>query len=259
MYACVQIVSEVRGDADSRDNSDKKLKIRWFLLWGIIITLAVYDVPSNLYWIFLLYVGTLILVRGNIKTMLKMTAFSCLGGIMTCLLYLPIWLTIADESGYVNEGLVDRIVFGVKRMLSNKFIQSISREEMITDFWKWINDVGNMISFGQGIVPLIIVLVASVFSIIFCLRNRKADKSIDTKFIILFLSIFSFFGVFILTLIQSSLPYSRVLCILGVDFVFIISTAFYIARRNAEALKSKVALVFLAVCIVLCMNGFILR
>lgn len=259
MYACVQIVSEVRGDADSRDNSDKKLKIRWFLLWGIIITLAVYDVPSNLYWIFLLYVGTLILVRGNIKTMLKMTAFSCLGGIMTCLLYLPIWLTIADESGYVNEGLVDRIVFGVKRMLSNKFIQSISREEMITDFWKWINDVGNMISFGQGIVPLIIVLVASVFSIIFCLRNRKADKSIDTKFIILFLSIFSFFGVFILTLIQSSLPYSRVLCFLGVDFVFIISTAFYIARRNAEALKSKVALVFLAVCIVLCMNGFILR
>ncbi|MBR3251759.1 MAG: hypothetical protein IKF80_08600 [Erysipelotrichaceae bacterium] len=71
----------------------------WFIAWSFSITMAVYDIPSNLYWIMLLYICTIFQIRKDFTAIIKYTFFSFISAAATCVLYLPVWYVLGEYSG----------------------------------------------------------------------------------------------------------------------------------------------------------------
>ena len=211
-------------------------KIQWYAIWGCAIALGVYDVPSNLYWVLLLYVGTCIITcsKKEFKKIGYLMLSSAISAIVAFFLYLPVWLTTAAEKGLSDRGLIERVKFGIEKMLSNQYIQSLDRKQMIEGLPSWIKSLGNNLVYNYGWIPIIVCIVVIVASL--CIKRRVKNEG---AFTLIILSLVCFIGLPILITIQSVLPYIRVMAFMGAVFSISVTVGFYIIIHSVKDTNGK--------------------
>ena len=208
-------------------------KRRWYVLWTASIALAVYDVPSNLYWILLLFAGTVPFMRGSLRATLAYCASCAVGAVLAFCAYLPIWLTTAREAAFAGT-LLENIAYGMKQMLSNQYVQSIDRATMLQGLPAYVSEVGGAISFGFGCLPLVLAAALLVAALAVSMRRDTPEgRTRGDSFQLLVKMTICLFGIFAIITLQSALPYTRTLCFLGVAFPLAIAVS---ARTLAHSL-----------------------
>ena len=209
---------------------------RWYVLWTASIALAVYDVPSNLYWILLLFAGTVPFMRRDLRATLAYCASCAVGAVLAFCAYLPIWLTTAREAAFAGT-LLESIAYGMKQMLSNQYVQSIDRATMLQGLPAYVSEVGGAISFGFGCLPLVLAAALLVAALAVSMRrNTPEGRTRDDSFHLLVKMAICLFGIFAIITLQSALPYTRTLCFLGVAFPLAIAVS---ARTLAQNLHGR--------------------
>ena len=241
LYSCTNILSE--------SNRSKK----FFIIYTISITLGVYCIPSNLYWILCLFFCTVIGLRKHIRDLLKFVLCSCAGAFLTCLLYTPVWLTLGSDNS--EKALFETLSSGIKMMMSNKFIQPISRSDFNAQVFSWIKKLGNEILYRTGYFPLCLILGLTI-TIYFVCRFRISKKTALAKFP--FYLHISRFGIYltvvnlIILCIQCVLPYTRIFVHLGVLFAVIPALAFFLLEKclpnRLQQALMIISLLFMAIC-----------
>ena len=213
--------------------------LRWIVLWTVSITLGAYTIPSNLYWIALLFAGTAFLLRKRLKDLFVYAVSSGVGGGITVLLYTPIWLTTASIHKFEGP-LWKRAKFGFAVMRADGNIQSIGRNEMLRGLPEYIRAVFDSIVFRHWL-PALLLTCALILTVWFLRSGSRrkplpADKPFDELFL---LTAVSFPGTLVLITIQSVLPFKRVLCYLGPAFTILCALACFL-REYGSGRKTKV-------------------
>lgn len=213
-----------------------------YILFSIGLIIGLYTLPSSIYWVLpsCLAAAVFLIVNGyrsfNYRVSIWETRYfkrlkNCLvtgliSAAIVFILYLAIWLAVGsnllvkDESGrFYGLSHVKLILShpflaaakGLDYMLSQPYIQSVSRIGYFDSFKEWSRSLSSMMYPGFNVLTLLLSVFALIILIAECIRHFENSKSIFNL-----LMIFNIMGYPIMLIIQAKLPYYRVFSYIGV-------------------------------------------
>lgn len=219
LLLCLLCVAEIF----SQDR-EAGIKRRWFFGYGLTMFLALYTVPTNIYWILPLCLTILIwcLLKKRMACLGRFFRYGLLGAAFTVVSYGLIWYTTGARLLKMEEvrspvqwiqRLPEILWCGLSDMLSNDVIQPVGRTAALHRMGKWLLGMAEEFS-GAGSLPLAIFLIFAVGSLFFSVvRLMRTVRGSDMKnpggvFLLLF-SVLSLLLVPVMLLVQGTLPYYR--------------------------------------------------
>ena len=209
-------------------------KRRNYVMFGAMLALGLYIVPSSLYWVVPTCVtgGMYLLIRRNYSDFMKLLLASVCAAFVTLGLYSIIWLAIganliskdADSVMYglhqakiVLKAPVQSLITGKDYMLATPYIQSIKRSECIRTMPEYFKNLFDNYYSYAGISLMMAGVCVTICSIIYAIRQKfyKRNSFFANMFICVTLLL-----VPIMLLIQSVQPYLRVLSFYGIPLYF---------------------------------------
>ena len=255
----------------------EQVKRRIYVIYVSALTLGLYTVTSNVYWviplclaggIYLLLAG--IYEKSAIKKLIRLIAASLTAAVFTVILYTIIWLAIGSnllvsdgESIYMGMGHVQMILKnpfaailrGMQYMLDTPYIQSEERAGFLGRFGEWlVNLAGYYFSFLPWLVLMILLLGAFIFLYIVI----KKKEQLQGRLLYLVLSAEILF-VPICLLIQCKRPYYRVFTYGGVVLAFSIAALAELFLRKLDQRRRDAVMLLTAGTIGLicfCFSGY---
>lgn len=231
---------------------------RYYALFAFSLTLGLYTVSSNVYWVLpvCLAGGVLLLERGlteekgsrltgrpSIKRLARLVLASLGAAAMTVFLYAVIWLAIGsnllvkeESSGYYGMGHVQLILkapwkalmTGLQYMLATPYIQSVEREGFLPRLRDWFLALFNWYYDGLSGAVCLLILAAIVVLAAAVARGRRKDR------LLVWFLLWGLLGMPCVLLIQCALPYYRVFVYGGVLAAL---SAGFLVQKLLEAVK----------------------
>ncbi|WP_026497472.1 glycosyltransferase family 39 protein [Butyrivibrio sp. WCD2001] len=247
----------------------EEFKLPDYIVFGFALILGLYTLPSSIYWVIpsCLAAGIFLLVNGYrtydyrdsiwktryFKRLKNCIITGFISAVIVFCLYLIIWLAVGsnllvkDEAGQFFGMSHTKLILshpfaavreGLNYMLSQPYIQSVSRTGYFTSFASWTKSLSGLMFPGFGIVTLLISICALIILIAECVRHFENSRTIFNL-----LMIFNIMGYPIMLIIQAKLPYYRVFSYVGVltaiAYAFVLehqSTMIrYFLRKNENA------------------------
>ena len=213
------------------------IKRKWFLGYGLGMFLALYTVPTNIYWIVSFCLSLLIwclIIRKRIY-LVRFIGYGLMGAALTVVSYGLIWFSTGmrllnpkkDSSPIQWILQLPEILWtGLSDMLSNDVIQPVGRDAAFRRMGQWLLGMAEEFS-GPGRVSLAAFLVlAAVCLFFFVIRivqmvgDHENEENPGGKFLLLFSGV-ALLLVPIMLLVQGTLPYYRCFLWTSVPLVFL--------------------------------------
>ncbi len=215
----------------------------YFLGYAISMFLALYTVPTNLYWILPLCLAIFVkcAVDKEWGILWRFIRYGILGAALTVLVYGLIWTaTGLDLLGFISQGRLmagvtvsDCLVHfpqilaaGLKDMLSNEIIQPVGHEAAFLGIGQWILGLaGEMAGSGKVIFPLAmgVFMISYAVTVVRMIRSRKGAHG-GCWFMQAF-SVLSFSVVLVMLLLQGTLPFYRCFLWMCVPVLYVVLEA----------------------------------
>ncbi|WP_026509359.1 ArnT family glycosyltransferase [Butyrivibrio sp. LC3010] len=265
-----------------------EFKLFDYIAFGTALVLGLYTLPSSIYWVIpsCLAAGFFLVVngyrtydnRGQIWTSryYKILKNCIITGLISALivfvLYLVIWLAIGsnllvkDESSVFYGMSHVRLILthpfkasftGIDYMLSQPYIQSVSRNGYIQNLLNWARGLCGYNYPGLNAVTYFFIISASIILIFECIRHFENSRTIFNL-----LMVFNIIGYPIMLIIQAKLPYFRVFSYAGVlsamSFAFVLEHLSvklrYLLRKREKSRGLKNIIVSLPVLMMVVMS-----
>lgn len=242
----------------SQDEKEKKYYFIWiFCLWW-----SLYAVPSSLYFVMILCLagGFYLLFDKKYQKLFRLIFVSAVAALLTVVTYGIVWLAIGsnllvknpEHAFYgMSHGAVilkhpfQSVFAGLEYMLATPYIQSVTWQQMFTEFGGWLNRLFQYFYNNSGIwlyilMGLCILLINGVW------LEKKAEIHINRLFVLLIDA--GYIATPLLLLVQCKMPYLRVFSYFGA----VISMLFVIAADRFFAnLKESLLYGFSFICVLL--------
>lgn len=179
-------------------------KKRHYLSYAICLILALYTVPSNLYFILILSItgGLCLLLLKKYQILIKLIITSVCGAVGTFFIYIPTFigmglmrlmrvergLTDSDAiSGFGIKGAIETfvqnpissIVTGIQEMTGNSFVEPIARSEVMAGYAEWVKELLSGY-FGSSMLIIIAIVIGLIFVTIRIVCGFEKNNSADT-------------------------------------------------------------------------------
>jgi hypothetical protein len=217
--------------------TDRECRKRYFILFGLMLVLALYTIPSNVYFVLpLCLTGGIYLLlsalwgkREDWGRLIRLIVVSLLAAGATVCLYALIWLAIGSNllvkeegSGYFGMGHLQllrkaplkALKTGMDYMLATPYIQSVERQGFVKRLLSWFHSLFQMYYDGLGTAVaclLGLAVLCLISALIFALKNREREAALLVIFLLT-----GIFSIPLMLLIQHTLPYYRVFTFGGV-------------------------------------------
>ncbi len=219
-----------------------EFKLFDYILFGLSLVLGLYTLPSSIYWVIpsCLAAAVFLLVNGYrsydyresiwdtryFKRLKNCIITGLISAAIVFGLYLIIWLAVGsnllvkDETGaffgmshvkLILTHPVTAALKGLDYMLSQPYIQSVSRIGYFDSFSEWAKSLSSYMYPGFNVMTLVLSICALVILIAECIRHFENSRTIFNL-----LMIFNIMGYPIMLIIQAKLPYYRVFSYAGV-------------------------------------------
>lgn len=229
----------------------EKVKKKVYLIYALSLTLGLYAIPSNVYWViplclaggsFLLYAGITearkkeqqektekFMLTESGKRLARLIGASIGAALMTVFLYALIWLAIGSNLLIKNtEGPYTALshgemIFkepllslrtGMEYMLATPYIQSVEREGFLPRLYQWFLTLFDYLYSKGGMMVFGVFLTGIVFLLWKLILIMKKQEKKQLLFILFLLTGLLLTPIFLL--VQCTLPYYRVFVYLGV-------------------------------------------
>ena len=234
-------------------------------LFAGAMVLGLYTIPSSIYWVIPTCVsaGIFLLVNGMrsfdrneplwynryFRKLRKLVITGLIAAGITFFLYLIIWLAIGsnllvkDTSstlyGMSHVSVILRhplktVVRGISYMLSQPYIQSVSRHGFVLNYFAWLKDLTDRM---YPISPLVTIIVVLMGLVIFIWEFVLEFKNSRTIFGLILVG--NSIGFQIMLFLQAKLPYYRVFSYMGVITAMSIAVFCEYAIINIKMLVDK--------------------
>lgn len=223
---------------------EEKTAVRYYVMYALSLTLGLYAVTSNVYWVLPLCLGggsyllyRSVSRRGEEKwrknifagKLFRLIAASLAAAIMTVILYTVLWLAIGsnllvkEEGGlYFGMGHVAVILKapfaaigkGIEYMLATPYIQSVEREGYFVRLGNWFMNLFEWYYGGLAVVILAVVLIGGIYLLYRLGVGMKRKEKENILFMLILIT-----GILCMPLIlilQCALPYYRVFAYGGI-------------------------------------------
>ncbi|WP_207637456.1 glycosyltransferase family 39 protein [Butyrivibrio sp. XPD2002] len=239
----------------------EEFKLIDYILFGIFLILGLYTLPSSIYWVipsccaaafFLIVNGYRSYdFKGSVwntryfKRLKNCIITGLISAVIVFGLYLVIWLAVGsnllvkdEASVYFGMSHVKLILThplaaakeGLDYMLSQPYIQSVSRIGYMQSFVEWCKSLCSYMYPGFNVVTLFLSICALIILIAECIRHFENSRTIFNL-----LMIFNIIGYPIMLIIQAKLPYYRVFSYVGVlsaiSFAYVLEHLSRMARQ----------------------------
>ncbi len=220
----------------------EEFKLIQYIIFGVALVLGLYTLPSSIYWVIpsCLAAAFFLIVNGyrsfNYRGSVWNTRYfkrlkNCLvtgiiSAVIVFILYLIIWLAVGsnllvkdDTSEYFGMSHVKLILThpvtsameGLDYMLSQPYIQSVSRVGYFKNFVEWSKSLSSFMYPGFNVLTLFFFICALIILVAECIRHFENSRTIFNL-----LMIFNILGYPLILIIQAKLPYYRVFSYVGV-------------------------------------------
>lgn len=175
---------------------------RSLLPFVLATCLGFYTVPVFLYPFLSIafFGGITLLVRRQTKALAELAATSVLAGLLTVLLYLPVFW-----------------VSGLNAVIGNEFVVPASFGAYFRNFIPWFRELGNALTGREpeGFLLTLAMVVAQLLAVLFSLKKYGRAAFSDRSFLLGFLLLSLLLVPFAVLTLQRVLPPSRVFLYLG--------------------------------------------
>lgn len=247
------------------DNAGRHLAVlSHYICFALSLAGGLYTVPSNLYWVIPICLagGVFLLFMKDYKKLCQLIAVSLCAAVLTFGLYSIIWcftgasMLRGDAANGFSGMRIRQIVIktplkcmslGLNNMLSNGFIQSISKEEFWNGLYAYISSLLN--SFYQGKASFIKWLLFFCLEVVMIeiIKHIKAEK-----FSLVFLELYCVILICAIPIglwMQTVLPFTRIYTYLGNVLTLLFSLVYYaVAPRRVDKIYVAMAIALLLVC-----------
>ena len=213
-----------------------------YIVFGLALIIGLYTLPSSIYWVLpsCLAAAIFLLVNGlrtydNRDSIWKTRYFkklkNCIvtgliSALIVFILYLVIWLAVGSNllvkdqtSAVFGMSHVKAILThpissasrGLDYMLSQPYIQSVSRNGYFKNFLSWAKSLAGLMYPGFTGLTFFMALCAIIIFISGCVRHFENSRTIFDLIMVL-----NIMGYSIMLIIQAKLPYYRVFSYIGV-------------------------------------------
>ncbi|MCM1121082.1 MAG: glycosyltransferase family 39 protein [Eubacterium sp.] len=244
-------------------------QIRYHVLFGACLVMALYAIPSSVYMVVPLCLtgGMVLLLNKKYRTLVRLIFTSLASAACTVGIYSIVWLAIGSNllmktegSAYYGMGHVSIILHapfaawrtGVDYMLSTPYIQSVDRTEFTNRFGGWLLGLLNEYYMGAAVLLAVLLVVCAVgacVGIVWRMKDKDSRevsgtekpqdhtqvRSVYGQFMEIYL-IVGIVSIPLMLFIQCSLPYYRVFSFAGVTVALSIS---WLWQAFARCLKEK--------------------
>lgn len=203
----------------------EKAKLSRFIVFSFSLCLGIYVLPSSTFWVFPVCItaGIALLIAKKYKDLIKLVIFAALAALVDLVLYVVIWLAIGSNllcktegSGFFGIYQVDIIKMapfkaiqtGLDYMLASPYIQSMDRDIVVRELFKYLHNLFDQFYPRMGYVLIAYLCMAFVVATVRFFR----DKS---RFLELLVAI-GIIMVPVMLVVQSTQPYLRVFSFFGV-------------------------------------------
>lgn len=248
---------------------------RYYVLYALSLTMGIYTITSNVYWVLPLclaggiYLLFLAMTRSEGEKwwksifagkLFRLIAASLIAAAMTTFLYAMIWLAIGanllvkEESGaYFGMGHMSVILqapfeairTGIQYMLATPYIQSVEREGFLNRLGHWFMSLFDWYYDGLAMVILAVVLIGGIY-LIYQLARAMRRKEEEKLLLLLFL-ITGMVCMPLILLVQCALPYYRVFAYGGILLALLLTVLMEkltVAGKHANTVLFLVILIF---------------
>lgn len=262
---------------------EEKTAVRFYALYALSLTMGLYTITSNVYWVLSLCLGggLYLLYRSisrrgeekwseNIFTgkLFRLIAASLAAAFMTVILYTVIWLAIGSnllvkEEGSAYFGMGHMAVIlktpfaavrtGIDYMLATPYIQSVEREGYLARLGTWFMSLFEWYYGGLSTVILAVVLMGGIY-LLYRLgvgMKRKEKESI----LLLMVLLTGMICMPLILILQCALPYYRVFAYGGILLAMLLA----LLTEKVTILGKGVSTIFLLAVLVFCISRFFLR
>lgn len=248
---------------------EKKDKLLYYAVFSLCLTWGLYTITSNLYWVLpVCFAGGLyLLLKKEIKILVRLIISSVIAAIHTLGLYSIIWLAIGSnllcktpDSGYYGIYQVNIILAapfkalktGMDYMLASPYVQSMERKDMLSSFDFWLTSLMNLFVNNMGNVIIIVLIIAFFGSVLFANKWYKLKE--DNRFFLYMFIATSLFATPVILIVQSVLPYHRVFTYFGVVLALILFAV--ISEWEKKKAANIICIVALLVCGIQIFSGY---
>ncbi|WP_408071095.1 glycosyltransferase family 39 protein [Butyrivibrio sp. JL13D10] len=220
----------------------EEFKLFDYILFGGSMILGLYTLPSSIYWVVCSCLAAAVFLivngyrsydyRGSIwntryfKRLKNCLITGVISAVIVLGLYLIIWLAVGsnllvkdDSSEFFGMSHVNLILShplraageGLDYMLSQPYIQSVSRVGYFESFAEWSKNLSAFMYPGFNVLTLILSIFALIILVAECIRHFENSRTIFNL-----LMIFNIMGYPIMMILQAKLPYYRVFSYVGV-------------------------------------------
>jgi hypothetical protein len=177
---------------------------RKYLLPSLVAScLGFYTVPVFLYpFLSLLVFGAVTLwIRKQTRSLLELAFASAIAGVLTLLLYLPVF-----------------VVSGLNAVIGNEFVVPVKFRAYLQNFMPWFREMGNTVTGREpeGYLLMLFILGGLLFTFLLSLKKYGKGAFMNSRFLVGFLMLCMLLVPLAALTVQMVLPPSRVFLYLGV-------------------------------------------
>lgn len=209
---------------------------RFYVLYALALYMGLYTLMSSLYWVLsvcLCFVFLLLLLK-KYRQLLWLIISSCAAAVLTLCSYAILWFHIGAQliqAEFSLPGSELHLIFkyprtcllrGLKFMTSDQNLQSIDRSSFVRDFKYFFRDIlGSFIQYRHNSMLLtfsiliVIVLIVGICRIIWHKKKGQDLESWKGLFSHILSSV-GFLTVYLVLLVQSVYPFTRVFSFAGI-------------------------------------------
>ncbi len=255
--------------------SEDKVKKLTYIVYTLALTLGLYAVTSNVYWVVPLCLagGLYLLLKKDGKRLVKLVIASLVAALLTVFLYMTIWMSIGSNllvketsSIYYGMGHVKMITSapfaaigrGMEYMLDTPYIQSEARAGFLGRLGSFFVSLSGY--YYNSIAVVAIWVVGLIYLAIKAVRTMKSESK--QNLLLYFFLIVEILFIPICLLLQCKRPYYRVFTYGGALLALLIAVLvdallkMILQKVGREEITQKLygfALVITAVFFVKCM------
>lgn len=219
-----------------------EVRKRFYILYALALYMGLYTLMSSVYWVLSmsLCLGLLLLLLKQYRKLLWLIITSGAAAVLTVCSYSVLWSFMGAQSIQAESALNSSelsiifehprscLVRGINIMTNDPNLQSIDRNAFIRDFKYFFRGILDaFVGFGYNSMLLIFsILIAAIFiigilQIIWCKRKKKDLYLWKALFSYIFSSV-GFGTIYVLLLIQSVYPFTRVFSFAGIYLAVLI-------------------------------------
>lgn len=209
---------------------------RFYVLYALALYMGLYTLMSSIYWVLsvCLCLGLLLLLLKKYRQLLWMIISSGVAAVFTLISYGILWFHMGAQliqAEFSLPGSELSLIFkyprtcllrGLNFMISDNNLQSIDRSAFVRDFKYFFRDIlGAFIQYRHNSMLLtfsiliVFVFIVGICRIIWC---KKKGQDLDTwkGLFSYILSSVGFLAIYIVLLVQSVYPFTRVFSFAGI-------------------------------------------